>query len=161
MDFFEVADRFTAKWEGGYVNDPSDQGGETKYGISKKANPDVDISSLTEQSAKDIRRFNYWDANKLDELPPEIATAVYDFAINSGGSRAVKKLQKVIGSKEDGIIGPKTIAKLENSDSKAILKKYLNERETFLKGISTKKDNKKFLRGWLNRVNDLRKELGV
>jgi len=54
MDAFEVALNFVLKWEGGYVNDPRDSGGETKFGISKKAYPNLDIKNLTQQQAGEI-----------------------------------------------------------------------------------------------------------
>ena len=52
----------------GYVNDPKDPGGETNYGISKRAYPDVDIKNLTEDGAKDIYKRDYWDKNKCEDL---------------------------------------------------------------------------------------------
>ena len=56
--------------EGGYVNDARDPGGETKYGISKRAYPQVDIKALTLDAAKEIYKRDYWDAMGIDQLPP-------------------------------------------------------------------------------------------
>lgn len=76
--------------EGGYVNDPKDSGGETKYGISKKAYPYVDIPNLTIEQAKQIYKKDYWDRCKCDYLPDALSVAVFDFAVNSGINRAIK-----------------------------------------------------------------------
>lgn len=95
--------------EGGYVNDPKDPGGETKWGISKRAHPLSDIAHLTREEAGQIYRAKYWDACRCGELPPAIAHAVFDCAVNQGPGRAIKFLQAALGVKVDGRIGPRTI----------------------------------------------------
>jgi len=75
---------FVLSWEGGYVNDPRDPGGETKYGISKRAHPDVDIKNLTIEQAKAIYREEYWNRINGDELTFPEALALMDFAVHSG-----------------------------------------------------------------------------
>lgn len=70
--------------EGGYVNDPDDRGGETKYGISKSANPDVDIPALTVDKAKQIYKERYWDAIGADKLPAHVREMAFDAAVNQG-----------------------------------------------------------------------------
>lgn len=95
--------------EGGYTNDPRDRGGETKYGISKRAYPDLDIPNLTVDQAKAIYRRDYWDACKCDQLPAPLDIFVFDAAVNQGVGTAVKTLQRLIGVPVDGIIGPVTL----------------------------------------------------
>jgi len=70
--------------EGGYVNDPRDPGGETKYGISKRAYPDEDIQNLSLERAKELYRRDYWDALGLDGSPWNIAYPLFDCAVNQG-----------------------------------------------------------------------------
>lgn len=101
---------FTLGEEGGYVNDPRDPGGETNFGISKRAYPAEDIASLTKERAQSLMVRDYWNPCRCAHLPQKLATAVFDFAVNSGVSRAVKELQKVLGVGVDGIVGPATIA---------------------------------------------------
>lgn len=95
--------------EGGYVCNKNDKGGETKYGISKKAYPSLDICNLTEEQAKDIYFKDYWYRCKCNYMPDALSVAVFDFAVNSGTKRAITYLQMALGVKADGIIGNQTI----------------------------------------------------
>lgn len=81
---FETAFSFTLGHEGGYVNDSHDPGGETKYGISKRSYPAVDIKSLTLEQAKAIYQRDYWQAASCERMPPKIAIAVFDSAVHHG-----------------------------------------------------------------------------
>lgn len=107
MDFNQA---FAAlmKFEGGYSNNPKDPGGETKYGISKRAFPEEDIANLTEQRAKEIYKKFYWDKVKADTLPAQLRYSVFDAAVNSGVVQAIKWLQASVGVPEDGILGTET-----------------------------------------------------
>lgn len=141
--------------EGGYVCDPHDKGGETKFGISKKAYPHEDICNLTLERAKEIYKRDYWDRCKCDFLPPALAVAVFDFAVNSGVKRAIRYLQNCFyGVKVDGIIGNQTIAACNRVPPKRILDVYIEARFEFLQSL---KDFKHFGRGWTNRVERVRK----
>lgn len=93
---FEDAFKFVIGEEGGYVNNASDPGGETKYGISKRAYPNEDIANLTIERAKQIYRSDYWDALALDGRPYGAALCVFDCGCNEGLSRA-KYLQSYVG----------------------------------------------------------------
>lgn len=106
---FDQAFEVLMKHEGGYVNDPRDPGGETKYGISKRAYPDIDVANLTVDQARDIYRRDYWDACKCDELPIRARLLVFDSAVNQGVGTAIRLYQEALGVKADGVIGPKTI----------------------------------------------------
>ena len=94
--------------EGGYVNDPRDPGGETKYGISKRAYPNEDIKNLTLDRAKELYKRDYWNALEAETLPDAARLMVFDCAVNCGVTAAKKLLQRSIGVKDDGIIGPAT-----------------------------------------------------
>ena len=106
------------KLEGGYVNDPDDPGGETKYGISKKAYPGIDITALTQEAAMSIYRVDYWQKASCDIIPVPIDVIHFDCAVNCGVKKANMLLQQSIsavvsgGIEIDGIIGKNTIDKL-------------------------------------------------
>ena len=112
---FDDCVKIVLKHEGGYVNDPVDPGGETKYGISKKAYPFLNIKDLTEKDASDIYFKDYWLKAKVSKVPEELRMIYFDMVVNMGKSRAVKILQESISAKGvktevDGGIGPKTIS---------------------------------------------------
>src|ERR1700730_15046728 len=88
LNNFRVSLQFTLKWEGGYVNDPADPGGETKWGISKRAYPNLDIANLTPDQASDIYARDYCLAAGCDPLPLPYCTVVFDSAVNHGVSTA-------------------------------------------------------------------------
>lgn len=85
---FEDAFKVVVAQEGGYVSDPADPGGETRYGISKRAYPNVDIKTLTLEQARDIYLNDYWREAGCDQLAPEMALLVFDCAVNQGVGRA-------------------------------------------------------------------------
>jgi len=144
--------------EGGYVNDPDDRGGETKYGISKRNHPEVDIKNLTIDGALDIYRRLYWKPSKAERLMPELRYQYFDMVINAGQGNAVKVLQRACNNKAgkgekiavDGRIGPMTIKaseKVEESRLKAF---------RVLHYASIVKKNpvqEKFFYGWYKRVH--------
>ena len=112
---FKDAVKIVLKHEGGYVNDPVDQGGETNMGISKKAYPFLDIKNLTIKQASDIYFKDYWLKAKVSKVPVELRMIYFDMVVNMGRSRAVKILQEAISAKGvkttiDGGIGPQTIS---------------------------------------------------
>ena len=128
---FEKALEFVLKWEGGYSNDPNDPGGETKYGISKRSYPELDISKLTLGQAKEIYYQNYWKKCSCDELPYPFNIIVFDTAVNMGKRKALESLN-VYNDWRD----------------------YLLKR---LYAYSKFKQAKLYFRGWANRTLDLYK----
>jgi len=152
MADFNKAFEKVLKFEGGYVNDKSDSGGETKYGISKKAFPNVDIKNLTLNEAKEIYKKVYWDKIKGDEIKSQkIAELIFDTAVNMGTSFAIKTAQKVLNVKQDGIVGPITLNTLNNINEDLFIKDYKLARIAKYVDIA-KGDKIKFLRGWIKRV---------
>ena len=107
---FDRAVAMVLRHEGGYVNDPKDPGGETRFGISKRAYPDVDILHLTEDEAKAIYKRDYWDKLRPDEIPEPLAICLFDAAVNMGRDKAVRLLQRACGVAQDGVMGGNTIA---------------------------------------------------
>jgi lysozyme family protein len=96
--------------EGGYANDPQDPGGETNYGISKAAYPNVDIAGLTELSAAQIYYNDYWQPSGAGLMPRGLDLWLLDGAINHGVGTAAMILQGVLGVAQDGKVGPTTAA---------------------------------------------------
>ena len=118
QEFFEIVNH-TLEEEGGYVNDPNDKGGETNFGISKRAYPHVDIFNLTEDDAIDIYWKDYWVRGKCDKVPSKLQPIYFDMCVNFGISGATKVLQATAISKgadikADGRIGPNTIKAIKN-----------------------------------------------
>lgn len=142
MDTFEKALKFTLQWEGGYVNHPNDKGGPTNMGITQrtydqyrarqKLGPKT-VKEILEGEVEDIYRKEYWDRIAGDDYMKDFAIAAFDFAVNSGVERAKRFINKY-----------------------GDLNKFISAREDFLKSIGVGK-NAVFLKGWLNRINALRK----
>lgn len=146
MDFDKAFDRLISH-EGGYVNDPRDPGGETNWGISKRSYPNLDIKNMTREQAKEIYRADFW--NVLGEAHPAIKFQVFDFAVNSGISTAIRKLQAAIGVADDGHWGPRSAMALKMLDVNDVLLRFLAYRLNFMTGLSTWD---RFGRGWARRI---------
>lgn len=141
----------------GYVNDPDDRGGETKFGVAKNANSDLDISALTWSQAKTVYYNRYWIAGKCDKMPGRVAVLHFDVCINSGIGRAAIFLQRALNVTPDGAIGPATLGKLSTSDPIVICNKISNLREQFYRDIVANRPVQvKFLAGWLRRNSEMR-----
>jgi lysozyme family protein len=106
--------------EGGYVNDPRDPGGETKYGICKREYPNEDIKNLTLDRARVLYRRDYWDKVSADKLPWHWAYPVFDCAVNQGPGTAVRLMQDALGVMVDGKIGPRTVAAAWKVDTRKL-----------------------------------------
>jgi lysozyme family protein len=153
MSTFDTALRFILDAEGGYVNDPDDAGGETNYGISKRAYPDLDIASLTRYDAENIYYRDYWLRCQCNELPDQFAIAVFCSAVNHGADRAVRLLQETLQVDIDGVIGQHTIAAARSQNNRYVLGRLLSFRGVFYADLATRKpEQRKFLRGWLRRL---------
>lgn len=142
--------------EGGYVNHPNDPGGETKYGISKRQYPHLDIATLTQQDAIQIYMRDYWDRIWGTQLPSPIAIVVFDTAVNSGVTRASRWLQKLSGATVDGKIGPRTVKAVYEwymQNPEQAVNEYLDYRLEFLQRL---KHWDSFKKGWTRRVEAVR-----
>ena len=137
--------------EGGYVNDSRDPGGETKFGISKRAYPQVDIKNLTLDAAKAIYKRDYWDRAQCDKLPPSVAYVLFDAAVNSGIGQAIRFLQRAVNVADDGVIGPMTIAAVTRLDAASVCARYIGQRLEFMTKLTTWDA---FSRGWSRRLAD-------
>ena len=140
----------------GYVNIPSDRGGETKYGIAQKPNPDVNVKQLDLQSAEDIYYDRYWLRGDCDKLPHQIAVIHFDSCVNHGVVRAKKMLQQAVNAQPDGQIGPKTLQAITSTDPVEVIQSICDIRTNFYKSIVVRDPSQKiFLNGWMNRINEV------
>jgi lysozyme family protein len=109
--------------------------------------------ALTQEQAKAIYKARYWDAIRGDELPSGVDYAVFDFGVNSGVSRAVKYLQRIVGVYVDGVIGNATISAVAKADASAVAATLCDQRLAFLKSLPTWAA---FGNGWGRRVASVR-----
>lgn len=152
MDFDTAFNRLVdPQHEGGYVNNPNDPGGETKYGISKRAFPGEDIPNLTLDRAKQIYCDKYWGPAGCDGVPSEVAYELFDMAVNMGVGTAIKALQQAVGADPDGVLGPKTLMCAQAMNGAAALRKLQAIRlQRYTAMPKDWRDN--FLAGVVNRV---------
>ena len=142
--------------EGGYNNVPSDPGGETNFGISKRAYPQVDIKNLTRDSAKEIYKRDYWDRAQCDKLPPALAYLIFDAAVNSGIGQAIRFLQRALGVADDGVMGALTVSAIQRVDAESVCARFLGQRLDFMTRLST---FDVFGKGWARRIAEQLKGL--
>lgn len=150
--------------EGGYVNHPQDPGGATNKGVTqstysayRRANgqPVRDVRLITDTELSDIYKSRYWDAVHGDELPTGVDHAMYDFGVNSGPSRSIKFVQAIVGTDDDGILGPKTLAAIEAMPPRDLINRLCNARLNWLRTLNTWGT---FGKGWSRRVEAVRRE---
>ena len=144
------------KHEGGFVDHPKDPGGMTNLGVTKavydkwigKESTEAEMRGLTQDDVAPIYKKNYWDRCKCDQLPSGADWSVFDWAVNSGTGRASKAMQKIVGAKQDGAIGPKTLQLIANEDPEFLVEKMYDQRQSFYEKLSTFET---FGRGWTRR----------
>lgn len=147
MDF-QTATRLLGH-EGRYVNNPTDPGGETNWGISKRSYPHLNIKELTREQAIEIYRVDFWERVHADRMYDGLAWQLMDFAVNSGMETAVRYMQRALRVADDGHWGPiteKAAAEISESD---IIMRLLGERLDFMTRRSNWEDAGK---GWARRI---------
>lgn len=160
------------KNEGGYVNHPNDKGGPTnkgvtiatwrKVGYDKDGDGDIDVDDLklltTEDVVNRVLKPHYWDKWKADQIKNQsIANLVVDWTWGSG-AWGIKYPQMILGVVADGVVGPKTLAAINNyPDQSELFKKlWLRRKQHFEDIVKADPSQKVFLKGWLNRLNDFK-----
>lgn len=155
--------------EGGakITNHANDRGGLTKFGISQRAYPLLDIASLTLDQAIAIYKRDYWDKIQGDKIKSySVAFAIFDQAVNRGVATAVKNAQKAIGVKDDGLLGPATLNAINGISESLFLSKFIEiSKNAYLSIVSFNPSQDVFLKGWMNRLDAVadyaRKNSGV
>lgn len=141
----------------GYTNDPTDHGGETKFGIAGKANPDLDIRSLDWDAVCRVYYKRYWLPGDCQDLPSRLAALHFDGCIQHSITRAATFIQRAVGVKDDGDIGPATIKAVLALDEIDVCHAVCDARALFYHQIVDKTpDQIKYLNGWLRRVEEMR-----
>ena len=164
---------FILGWEGGFVNDPADAGGATNKGVTiatwrsvgydKDGDGDIDVADLKLITNQDVRdkvfKPHYWDRWKADQINNQsVANILVDW-VWASGAYGIKIPQRVLGVKVDGIVGPKTIAAVNAMNPRELFKLILKERVDYIERICvTRPLNRKFRKGWLNRLYDIKYE---
>lgn len=155
--------------EGGFVNDPDDRGGATKFGVTigtlrehgidvdGDGNIDIDdVEEMPLEVAKEVYRRHYWEPLQMDLVPAHLRDLLFDMAINHGQSRAVMIMQSAVCVQGpdiavDGIIGPQTLKHIK----KLSIKEVVYERLYFYSMIiGNDPSQMKFRKGWYNRALD-------
>lgn len=162
---------FILKWEGKFADDPDDLGGATNMGVTiatwrqvgydKDGDGDIDVDDLKLLTRADVvnrvLKPHYWDRWKADQIKSQsVANILVDWVWGSG-AYGIKIPQQVVGVAIDGVVGPKTIAAINTQDPEVLFRRIVEERKAFLDRICISRPrNKKFKKGWLNRLNDLK-----
>jgi len=173
MAKFEISfNKMTAR-EGGYVNDPDDAGGETYKGVARAKQADwvgwliidamkklpnfpinLESRSDLQEQVKKFYRVMFWEKTGGDQITDqEVADSIFDFAVNTGVSNSVTLAQRVVGSYEDGKIGPNTIRAINSFNPDHFIDAYMVVKiRSYIKICLKRPDNKKYFFGWINRV---------
>ena len=155
---------FILRWEGGFTVVPGDRGGTTNRGVTLATFRLVygqdktvsDLRRMTDAQWEHIFLSLFWNKFRADEIQSQkVANACVDWAWHSGTSKVIKRVQKIIGVKQDGIVGTVTLSAI-NKEGDELFEKVQEARKQFLNAIvNSIPSQKKFLKGWMNRVNDL------
>lgn len=142
--------------EGAYSNHPNDPGGETMWGITKVVARENGYEGLMKdlpvETAKVIYKAKYWNAVRAEELPPVLRYAVFDAAVNSGPGTSIRWLQEAVGATPDGVLGPKTLAAINELNPDGVLRRMLGKR---LRAMTNMRGWPSFSAGWARRVATL------
>lgn len=173
MADFSTAFLVTMKAEGGYVNDPQDPGGETYKGVARSRNPkwsgwinidllknqhnfphNLDNNPELQKKVNTLYQVNYWDRVRGDEITDQdIAESIFDFAVNAGVRTSSKLAQITVGAESDGVIGPKTIDKINADDTRAFLAVFaLAKISRYVNICEKRSDSRKYFFGWIRRT---------
>lgn len=162
---------FILQWEGGFVNDPADLGGATNKGVTigtfrefrkRKGLPAPtvdDLKNISESEWHDIFKSLYWDRWKADEIKSQAVANILVDWVWASGSHGIKRPQRLLGVKADGIVGKQTIAAVNAMDAATLFKMIKDDRAKFIDEIcKARPANERFRKGWTNRINSIRYE---
>ena len=166
---FQQALAFVLKAEGGYTNHPADRGGPTNRGILQREYdqyrrdnglPAADVRDILNAEVADIYLHDYWLAGRCDRMPWPVSLAHFDACVNTGVTQAAKFLQRTVGTRDDGLIGPLTLgaltAALKRESAGALAERLARQRIAFYRQLANRDPEQRvFLQGWLNRLEKL------
>lgn len=166
----EILAPYIKKWEGGFTNDPADRGGATNKGVTiatfeayckakSLPRPNVErLERMTDGEWLDILKTMFWDRWQADKIKSQkLANILVDWVWGSG-VYGIKIPQRILGVNQDGIVGNKTIEALNAQDPDKLFQVIYEARKKYLNDITISRPaNKRFLRGWLNRLEDIRR----
>lgn len=168
---FKECMKFVLKWEGGYSEHPNDPGGATMKGITqsvynawraKKGLPRQHVKYITDNEVFAIYWEQYWQLLRCDDLPQPLDLVVFDSGVNCGVGRAARWLNQALKLASETKVTDKTLEALKKANPKQIAQVVCDLREQHYNSIATKNPKLKvFLKGWMNRLNDLRKVAGI
>lgn len=152
MDFERAFDLLITH-EGGFSNHPDDPGGATMYGVTevvaRAEGYTGPMRDLSLDFAKQVYRKRYWDACRCDQMPDVIRYPLFDAAVNSGPSQAIKWLQVAVGVKADGVIGPVTQQTVNVLPAQVTRQKMIGNRLRFMTNLNNWPS---FSKGWARRI---------
>ena len=168
---FTSALPFVLRWEGGFVDHPNDPGGRTNKGITQKVYDQwrarqgavaQGVERIADTEVQAIYEGGYWMPARCDLLDNPLGLAQFDTAVNMGVGRAVRFLQHAAGCPVDGDFGSGTAEAVSQCDRGEALMSYCDAREACYRRLAEKNPKLAvFLKGWMNRLNALRKEVGL
>jgi lysozyme family protein len=156
-EFLAAVERVLAE-EGGYSSDPGDPGGATKFGISARAHPGVDIATLTRDAAVNIYWREWWLPFGFAQLPAAIAAKTFDLAVNIGAAHAIECLQRALRAcgmpvLEDGLLGSATVLASGRAEPAALMSAMRSEAAGYYRMLAANQNGGvDFIKGWLNRA---------
>ena len=171
MTAFEAALPFVLRWEGGFVDHPDDPGGRTNRGVTQRVYDDWrrrqglvrrDVKLIEDDEVNQIYKTGYWFPPRCDLLAQQLDLVHFDTAVNMGPGRAVRFLQGAVGVGVDGDFGPATQRAVSQCDFATTIVQYCDAREAYYRELAARKPELGvFLKGWLNRLNALRHQIGL
>jgi lysozyme family protein len=156
-EFLAAVERVLAD-EGGYSSNPADSGGATRFGISARSHPGVDIATLTRDAAVNIYWSEWWLRFGFAQLPAALAAKTFDLAVNIGAGHAFECLQRALRAcgfpvNDDGALGAATIRAAQHADPAAAMSALRSEAAGYYRLVASKqKHGADFIKGWLNRA---------
>jgi lysozyme family protein len=146
--------------EGEFSRHPQDGGGLTRWGISQRAYPQLDLDALTRAGAIAIYRRDYWARVLGDDLPPALALVLFDWAVHAGVGTAVQRLQRLVGATQDGKLGRRTLAAALRFEPATLVLALLHQRGRELVELAEKPGQVVFAVGWIARLATVSLEAG-
>lgn len=155
---------FTLPAEGGFSDNPNDPGGATMHGVTQatydryrnsKGLPSAPVKDISDSDVESIYQQMYWVPSHAGELSTRLGVVMFDTAVNTGPSQAIKLLQDACGVASDGVFGVATRTALEGIPDDEVCGAMIDARRSFYRALAQKPKLAEFLDGWLKRCDQL------